>query len=85
VISESFNEGWSATIDGNRVQVERINGDFFGCVVPAGDHLVAFDFVPAYRVRGGIVSLTAVSVTLGVLVIAGISTRRVPRHRRGVR
>jgi hypothetical protein len=71
VISESVNDGWRATVDGNRVQVERVNGDFFGCLVPSGDHLVAFDFVPAYRLRGRIISLAALALTLGLLVIAG--------------
>jgi hypothetical protein len=77
VISESFNGGWQATVDGNRVHVERVNGDFFGCVVPPGDHLVTFDFVPAYRLRGSVISLAGLAVTFGLLVVAGNPAREV--------
>ena len=36
VVSESYHDGWRATIDGSPVEVERVNGDFLGAVVPAG-------------------------------------------------
>ena len=39
VVSESFHDGWRATIDGSPVEVERVNGDFLGAVVPAGGTL----------------------------------------------
>jgi hypothetical protein len=48
-LSEMFADRWVATIDGRPAPVEEVNGDCLGCVVPAGAHRVAFEFVtPAF-------------------------------------
>jgi len=62
VLSESFDEGWTATVDGRPVRVMRVNGDFLGCVVPAGTHQVALVFAPAHLAWGARVSLGALFV-----------------------
>ncbi len=46
-ISESFHPGWQARVDGQPVDECRVNGDFCGCPVPAGDHVVLLEFRPA--------------------------------------
>ncbi|MBX9788246.1 MAG: YfhO family protein [Pirellulales bacterium] len=46
VVSESYHPGWQARIDGEKVELCRVNGDFLGCPVPAGDHVVDFEFRP---------------------------------------
>ncbi|MCX5759237.1 MAG: YfhO family protein, partial [Candidatus Hydrogenedentes bacterium] len=46
VVSESYHEGWHATIDGKRHPVERVNGDFLGCVLESGVHAVELRFDP---------------------------------------
>ena len=73
VVSEGFDDGWTATLDGQPIPVERVNGDFIGCVVPAGEHDVAFRFRPAYRVPGLIISLLG---ALAALLLAATPTLR---------
>jgi hypothetical protein len=46
VTTESFHDGWRATIDGRDAPVVRVNGDFLGCVVDAGKHAVELQFRP---------------------------------------
>jgi hypothetical protein len=70
VVSEGYDEGWVAAIDGQPVDVERVNGDFLGCVVPAGTHDVALEFRPAHLPWGRSISLAGL-VTAAVLAIAG--------------
>lgn len=65
VLSESYDEGWTATVDGRPVEVVRVNGDFLGCVVPAGTHYVALVFAPAHLAWGK-------QVSLGALLVAGL-------------
>lgn len=63
VVAESFHSGWQATVGTKRTAVERVNGDFIGCVVPAGTQRVVFEFKPASLRLGRVLSL------LGVLVV----------------
>lgn len=46
VVSDSYHEGWQATVDGEDKPVVRVYGDFMGCVVDAGKHEVKFEFHP---------------------------------------
>ena len=57
VVSESYHDGWRATIDGSPVEVERVNGDFLGAVVPAGMHVARFQFRPDHLSVGRYVSV----------------------------
>jgi hypothetical protein len=61
-ISESYHSGWTAQVDGEAVDVERVNGDFIGCVVPAGSHRVRLEFDPLFLRIGKAVSWTALLV-----------------------
>ncbi|MCE9555959.1 MAG: YfhO family protein [Planctomycetes bacterium] len=56
VMNQSWHGGWKASVDGKPVAVERVNGDFFGCVVPPGDHRVQFNFQPASLRYGAMLS-----------------------------
>jgi hypothetical protein len=46
VVSEAFHPGWRAAIDGRTVPVERVYGDFLGCVVEADSRRVVLRFDP---------------------------------------
>ena len=46
VLAQSFENGWSATIDGRPEPVFRANAAFLGVRVPRGDHVVRFDYRP---------------------------------------
>jgi hypothetical protein len=70
VVSESFDDGWRAAIDGEAAPVQRVNGDFLGCVVPSGRHRVEFVFRPAHLVVGRWVSAAASLVALGLIALS---------------
>ena len=57
VVSESFDAGWRAALDGQPVPVERVNGDFLGAVIPAGSHTVRLQFRPVHLAVGRCVSV----------------------------
>jgi hypothetical protein len=46
VLSESHHAGWRASVDDEACPVIRAYGDFMGCVVEAGAHVVRFHFAP---------------------------------------
>ncbi len=77
VTTESFDSGWVATVDGQPVTVVRVDGDFLGCPVPAGNHLVQLGFRPRARRVGVLVS----GLGLGLLVIAACFRLVVSRPR----
>ena len=74
VVSETYDDGWTAAVDGRRVAVERVNADFLGCVVPGGAHDVVLQFRPRHLAWGKAISLAGLLVAAG-LAIAG--SRRV--------
>jgi hypothetical protein len=57
VIADSYDAGWQVEIDGERESVERVNGDFLGCVLERGTHEVRFVFRPASIYYGRRLSL----------------------------
>jgi hypothetical protein len=73
-VSESFDEGWRATIDDAPASVERVNGDFLGTVVPAGRHDVRFQFRPTHLVVGRFVSLGALVLAAALLALRSSRT-----------
>ncbi len=81
VVAESHDPGWQVQIDGTPAAVERVNGDFLGCVVPAGSHTVAFDFCPAVLPLGKALSLAGTAVALVIAGVAGLGVLRA-RHLR---
>jgi hypothetical protein len=65
-ISERFDAGWTATIDGRPASPVRVNGDFLGVVVESGAHIVELRYRPTPLARGRLVSLAGL-----VALIAG--------------
>jgi hypothetical protein len=74
VVSESFDDGWTARIDDQPAAVERVYGDFLGVVVPAGSHNVALEFQPGHLAVGRWIS--AVSAALALILLIGGGTLR---------
>lgn len=44
VVSNTYNQGWTAAIDGNKTKIYRTNYAFQGIVVPQGKHSVTFSY-----------------------------------------
>ncbi|MGW8258131.1 MAG: YfhO family protein, partial [Thermoguttaceae bacterium] len=62
VLAESYHTGWKATLNGSPCRVYRVNGDYLGCVVPAGKHSVRFCFQPSSLHTGRLVSFLGLSL-----------------------
>jgi len=73
VLSESYHEGWQASVGGSRCEIVRVYGDFMGCVVAAGSHEVHFRFDPPSLRRARWASI--LSLTLAVLWCGAESLR----------
>jgi hypothetical protein len=75
VVPEQADDGWSATVDGKRVPIQRVDGFSLAVPVPAGRHTVEFTYrTPGLR-AGLVVSLVAL---VGVIFL--VVDRR-PRRR----
>jgi hypothetical protein len=83
VLTESFDPGWRATIDGQPATPIPAYGDLLAVPVPAGDHRVAFDYLPPRLAAGKKVSLAGLGVLLAAaFAAAGLTLRaRVRAHR----
>jgi hypothetical protein len=68
VIADSYDPGWQVAVDGEARSVERVNGDFLGCVLEAGTHEVRFVFRPWSIYYGRRLSLLGVALTLLIAV-----------------
>jgi hypothetical protein len=72
VLSDGYDPGWQATVDGAPVPIYRTNVLLRGVVVPAGTHTIEFVYRPASWQQG--VGLGAVGWLLIVALVVG--TRR---------
>ena len=66
-LTERFHDGWTASVDGRRLRVVAVEGDFLGAAIDAGSHRVEFRFMPRSFVVGAAGSLAGV-VLLAVAV-----------------
>jgi uncharacterized membrane protein YfhO len=67
VVSQRFDRGWAAYVDGSRVPGERVDGILIGLSVPAGEHSVRLSFEPPAWRQGLAVTGTAVLVLACIL------------------
>jgi hypothetical protein len=60
VMSQDWERGWHATVDGKSVPVLRVNGLVLGVTVPRGHHVVKIAFTPPGLERGALIALLAI-------------------------
>jgi len=56
IVSESYDEGWQALVDGKSAAVMPVNGDFIGVALGGGRHEVMLEFRPRSLRTGAMVS-----------------------------
>jgi hypothetical protein len=81
VLADSYDPAWQVEVDGERRSVERVNGDFLGCVLERGTHEVRFTFRPVSIYYGRRLSLCG----LALAVIATIGSFAASRLRLSVK
>ena len=67
VLSQIFYPGWQATVDGQPIDLLQVNGVLQGVTVPAGRHSVVVEFWPRSFQSGVIISVLAVTISIGLL------------------
>jgi len=75
-VSESFHPGWKCSIDGKPTSVWRVNGDFLGCLCPAGTSEVRFEFRPESLRYGRLLSAGGLGLLMGLVLLNGFRRRR---------
>ncbi len=69
VLRDSAYPGWRALLDGEPAPLLRADGIFRAVAVPAGMHSVVFEFRPRSLRLGAVVSLAALAVVGGVILL----------------
>lgn len=72
MLSLPYSEGWTAEIDGEKVQAEKVLGGLMGFAAPEGKHKVILKFYPPGLSAGILISAGSVII----LVVYGIMTKR---------
>lgn len=78
VLADTWHPGWQATLDGEAVDVLRVNTLLRGIVTPPGKHRILFRYQPA-SFRRGLLLLYAAVAALGVWLLATWFLSRVPK------
>lgn len=68
-LSDVFDPGWHATIDGKEVNIGRADYDFRSVAVPAGQHTVQFTYFPLSLQVGLWISSLACMAGIGMLLL----------------
>ena len=76
--SVPWDAGWTATVDGNPVEIVTADFGLMAIDVPAGTHEIRFDFTPAYFHAGCVVSV----LSAGVVIALAVTSPSVRRRRR---
>jgi len=71
LLLDSYYPGWRALVDGKPVKIYRADGFFRALPIPAGKHLVTFDYHPAAFYRSVKISAAGFLVWLALLMISG--------------
>lgn len=74
ILSDTFDEGWKAKIDGKLTKVSSANLVFRAIKVPAGEHEVLYYYWPDSFQKGLIISISSL-LTLGLIILISIRTR----------
>ena len=65
--SVPYDEGWSATVNGKAVEIEKVNAGFMAVLVPAGESTIRFNYITPGLSSGIIITL----LSLLILAIYG--------------
>ena len=80
VTSDTWYPGWQATVDGAPASIFRANYALRGIRVPAGRHLVKFEYQPKMFYAGAVVSALSLVALAGVLAWSSMKSRRANRR-----
>ncbi len=68
VLSEMYYPGWEVRVNGHLGRIYEVDGGLRGVIVPQGESRVTFEYVPRSVIMGGLLSISAFSVVLMLLI-----------------
>lgn len=68
--------GWSATIDGDDVDVVEVDGIFLGAAVPPGEHELVFTYRSPWLAATLVLALLAIAATIALVITDTVIGRR---------
>ena len=71
-----FDEGWKATVNGADTKLYRLNCGLTGLKLPAGKSVVDLKFEPRLMMKGAMVSLLAILVFIGLILMDVMKGRK---------
>ena len=69
VFTVPYESGWTATVNGETVKVEKVNGGVMGIKVPSGECEIKFDYVTPGLKAGAIITVITALVLLGYYIV----------------
>jgi hypothetical protein len=75
IVSENYFPGWAATVDGRRALVDRVQYNLIGVQLPANAKQIELRFRDAAYERGKMITIFALLVCVGLLVIGVVTSR----------
>jgi len=81
VLTDSWDGGWQATVDGEDAEVLPANGAFRGVALPAGRHVVEFDYRSRPLIAAAVASLLGMVGVVAGIAVLGLRERE--RRRAG--
>lgn len=66
VLSQSFDQGWKASLDGQSVSLLRANGGLMAVQIPPGTHTLRVGYLPDSVVYGAIISALSLTGLMGL-------------------
>lgn len=80
VLADTFDPGWSATLDGRSVPIRPAYIAFRAVYLPPGKHAVVFTYRPAGFETGALVSACALAVAIVLLLVSRPVAELEPEH-----
>lgn len=75
LLLDTYYPGWSASLDGQAVEIQRANGAFRAVGVPAGEHEVIYEYRPRSVRIGALVTVGAIVIATTLAVLPSIKPR----------
>jgi uncharacterized membrane protein YfhO len=60
-----WDEGWSAEVNGEKVEIEKVDAGFMAVLCPEGESQIVFTYMPQGFVAGAAVSVVSVCILVG--------------------
>ncbi len=64
-----YEDGWSATVDGKAVRIEKANVGFMAVLVPEGEHTVRFNYMTPGLKAGAVITLVSIAILVAYVII----------------